>query len=52
MTRRDRIPDGGIDAGRPAACDCSPGVDGVDNDLPCFACYLAGYDLPNPEVVR
>jgi hypothetical protein len=34
------------DDGRPEDCDCLPTFD----DLPCFACYQAGYSDPNPSV--
>ncbi len=38
--------DGDVDDGRPDDCDCLPTFE----DLPCFACYQAGYDAPNPSV--
>ena len=30
--------------GRPDACDCWD----ADAKLPCFPCYLEGFDVPNP----
>jgi hypothetical protein len=35
-----------IDDDRPDECDCLPTFE----DLPCFACYQAGFTTPNPSV--
>jgi len=34
------------DDGRPDDCDCLPTFE----DLPCFACYQAGFTTPTPSV--
>lgn len=34
-------------ADRPDDCTCVPEQDGTE--LPCFACYQAGFDAPNPD---
>jgi predicted nucleic acid-binding Zn finger protein len=34
-------------ADRPDDCQCHPGWD--DDMLPCFACWSAGFDAPNPD---
>jgi len=40
--------DDDVDDGRPDECDCLPTFEG----LPCFACYQAGHDAPNPSVEK
>jgi len=35
------------DDGRPEDCECAPCL----GELPCWACYREGFDIPNPDVV-
>jgi len=35
------------DDGRPGDCECAPCL----GELPCWACYREGFDIPNPDVV-
>lgn len=35
----------GTDVDRPDDCSCWS----ADAELPCFPCYLEGFDVPNPE---
>ena len=37
--------DGGVET-RPDDCECLRAF----HDLPCFACFNAGFETPNPEV--
>ena len=33
---------------RPTDCNCYPGESTTETELPCFACYRAGFRQPNP----